>query len=72
MTLARRYEGSDTPLKAGQGPAAAHFPGFRLMPPTLKYMYAFGRHVIWLGSAHVVFDFLQWWRFGLDFLSECG
>ena len=24
MTLAQRYEWSDTPLKAGQGPAAAH------------------------------------------------
>ena len=24
MTLLKRYEWSDTPLKAGQGPAAAH------------------------------------------------
>ena len=33
MTLARRYDWSGTPLKAGQGPAAAHLRG-SAMPPT--------------------------------------
>ena len=36
MTLVQRYEWSGTPLEAGLSPAAADFPGWCLMPPTLR------------------------------------
>ena len=51
MTLVRRYEWSGTPLKAGQGPAAAHL---RASPPAAgPFLQAAGNWKVSLQAATV-------------------